>query len=141
PKNTKKANPVYTRYLTVPIITNLSGKLYQNDYVSINFTSEVIYREELSSTSFSNMAVPHSMQLDAEMTTIAVAILKNKTQWGDNNVNVVLLLAISNENRNEFKRLFQTVLQIFTSEEWNQTYRNISNFEQFIDFVIRYSNK
>ena len=87
------------------------------------------------------MAVPHSMQLDAEMTTIAVAILKNKTQWGDNNVNVVLLLAISNENRNEFKRLFQTVLQIFTSEEWNQTYRNISNFEQFIDFVIRYSNK
>ncbi|KAF0222555.1 MAG: PRD/PTS system IIA 2 domain [Erysipelotrichaceae bacterium] len=127
--------------MTVPIITNLSGKLYQNDYVSINFTSEVIYREELSSTSFSNMAVPHSMQLDAEMTTIAVAILKNKTQWGDNNVNVVLLLAISNENRNEFKRLFQTVLQIFTSEEWNQTYRNISNFEQFIDFVIRYSNK
>jgi lichenan operon transcriptional antiterminator len=122
------------------VLNILTENLRENGYVSANFLNEVQYREELSSTSFSNLAVPHSMQLDAKITTIAVALLKNKTQWGDNSVNVVLLLAITSEDRNEFKRLFQTVLEVFTSEQWNQIYRNISSFQQFIDFIIKYNN-
>lgn len=123
------------------IINSLSEKLIHNNIVSHDFASEVLYREELSSTSFSNVAIPHSMQLNAETTTIAVAIVKSKTKWGENTINVVLLLAISNENRNEFKRLFQTVLQVFTSEEWNQVYRSITSFEQFITFIEKFSRK
>lgn len=122
------------------VINILAKKLNNNDFVSEKFLNEVLYREELSSTSCSNLAVPHSMQLNAKTTTIAVAILKNKTQWGDNSVNVVLLLAISSDNRNEFKQLFQTVLEVFTSEQWNQIYRDIVDFKQFINFILNYNN-
>ena len=84
------------------IISDMCDKLYARGYVKENFKEGVLKRERLSPTSFFHgFAIPHNMSHQETIhSAISTAILKQPVQWGSYEVRFVLLLAITEENRN-----------------------------------------
>ena len=90
------------------IISDMCDKLYARGYVKENFKEGVLKRERLSPTSFFHgFAIPHNMSHQETIhSAISTAILKQPVQWGSYEVRFVLLLAITEENRNFLKIFF-----------------------------------
>lgn len=117
------------------ILRQLSEQLVSLGAVSTDFYDHVLYREAMSSTSYSNLAVPHSLELDSVFSRIAVCLVKEKLRWGENQVNLILLLAVNEENKRNFKTLFQSLLTIFTSRQWGEQIQSVNSFEDFQEFI------
>lgn len=65
----------------IDVLSIMSNKLIELDYVKDDFLMNVLEREELSSTAFSFFAIPHSINMDAKRTTIAFYLNKNGIEW------------------------------------------------------------
>ncbi|NLW29766.1 MAG: PTS sugar transporter subunit IIA, partial [Erysipelothrix sp.] len=94
-----------------------------------------------SSPSYSNIAIPHSLMMNSLKSAISVCIIPNFIQWGSNNVNIVILLAITHNDKQKFKDLFMNLINIFTSESWNKFVPSIRDYNDFATFVENYSQK
>lgn len=118
------------------IIDELCALLYKTNYASTNFKKDVYKRESMSSTAYSNIAIPHTISATGMKTGIAVAVCKNYIKWDDNYINIVLLLSVANNEKEQFKLIFSDLINCFTSELWKENYNKINNFQQFISLII-----
>ena len=114
------------------IITQITQPLIEDKIENQQFIDNVLYREELSSTSYKNIAIPHSISFESQYTIISVLLLPQRMKWGSNHVNTVLLLAISKDYNERFRAIFEYLLKIFTSERWNVAVKNIETYDDFI---------
>ena len=116
------------------IINNLSKEMINHKFVGNSYTEDVLERELMSSTAFKNIAIPHSIHMNAHKTVIGVNIIKNKNgmRWGENDVNTVFMFALKEEDIQLFKEVFQFINKVFTSSEYN---KNISKIEDHSDFI------
>ncbi|MEG0366601.1 MAG: PRD domain-containing protein, partial [Coprobacillus sp.] len=87
------------------ILHYLCDKLYKKNYTEVNFEEKIFKRENAATTAFKNIAIPHSMDMDAIKTSIAVAISKKGFIWDNNTVHLVLLLAINKADKKTFREL------------------------------------
>lgn len=111
------------------VIHALAEKLLQEGIVNCSYESQVFEREILSPTSFSNIAMPHSISQSSNQTAIAIAILKKPLLWDGNKVNTVLLLSVAKGEKSKFKILFQDAIKLFTSDQWISSINKIECFE------------
>ena len=56
--------------------------------VDETFYPQVIEREQLSSTAFGSVAIPHSLTMNANRTGVAIAVNPKGIQWGNNRVHI-----------------------------------------------------
>ena len=57
--------------------------LYENKYVKPNYIDDVLIREKMSSTAFNNnVAIPHSMKMDALKTGVCLIVNDKPVKWG-----------------------------------------------------------
>ncbi len=117
------------------VITYLCDRLTTKNYVDSSFEEKVYQREHAATTAFGNVAIPHSVDMNAIKTNISVCISKKGIQWGKNTVYVVLLLAINKADRRQFRYLYESLISIFTENNIVQEVRNCSSFKQFENFV------
>lgn len=95
--------------------------------------SEVMRRETLSSTAFGNqVAVPHTMAPVAYCSFLSMVINDKPMTWGDQRVNIVLLIGTSESDTNPFKILFDDLLCIL-SDPTNAT--QLIRTADYSDFV------
>ena len=119
------------------IIKDLGNGLKKQNYVNDTFIDEVIDRERLSSTAYSNLAVPHTLTISGLKTCIAVGIFPDNYQWETNTINIVLILVIQKKDKETFKNLFQNIIRIFTSKEWLESYKKITDYDDYMEFIKR----
>lgn len=56
--------------------------LYENKYVKPNYIDDVLIREKMSSTAFNNnVAIPHSMKMDALKTGVCLIVNDKPVKW------------------------------------------------------------
>lgn len=113
------------------ILTFLCDKLVVKGYVDSSFEKQVYRREEAATTAFQNIAIPHSVQMDAIKTSISVAISKPGFRWGKNTVHLVLLLAINKADKQTFRVLYESLISLFNDHTTIQEVRNCKSFEEF----------
>lgn len=113
------------------ILKYLYEKLYEKDYVNEEFERNVMKRENAATTAFGNVAIPHSTDMDAIKTSIAVAISKRGFQWGSNTVHIVFLLAINKADKQTFRNLYESLISLFSDENMIQEARNCGGFKDF----------
>lgn len=113
------------------IITHLCDKLLEKKYVDLYFKENVYRRENAATTAFNHVAIPHSVEMDADKTSIAVAISKKGFQWDTNTVYVVLLLAINKADKRTFRYLYESLISLFGEDEVVQDLRNCTSFSDF----------
>ena len=95
-------------------------------------------REKASSTSFGNIAIPHSVHMDAFQTKIGIVMSKKGIIWGNNNVNVVLVIAINKLDKQIFLTINESILSLFENQDILNIMKNTKNLLEFKDIVLHY---
>ncbi|CDQ38649.1 MULTISPECIES: BglG family transcription antiterminator [Virgibacillus] len=102
------------------VIEMLGNTLYKKGFINKEFIHSALLRERKSSTSIGGgIAIPHGNPTMINQSVVAVAVLKQSLNWGDEQVSLVFLLAIS---RND-QRLNKDAV------------RQIANYSEDLSFV------
>jgi lichenan operon transcriptional antiterminator len=75
-------------------IRYMADKMVKYGYAEESFGDEILAREYSYSTAYGNIAVPHSMQMNAKKTGMFVLLSDKPIPWGENQVNIVLLFSV-----------------------------------------------
>lgn len=120
------------------IISDMCDKLYARGYVKENFKEGVLKRERLSPTSFFHgFAIPHNMSHQETIhSAISTAILKQPVQWGSYEVRFVLLLAITEENRNFLKIFLDWLDDIVSNPEKFARLLEVQDYQSFVNTLL-----
>ncbi|WDV45389.1 BglG family transcription antiterminator [Clostridiaceae bacterium M8S5] len=115
------------------VITMLSNILYNKKYVSEKFTQSTIDRENVSSTSTGNLlAIPHAFSGNVITSKIAVGILDRPIQWGENMVQIVMLLALEKMSSEEYEIIFNNLYSIVGDKKRVLELINSQSYQEFI---------
>nr|WP_278430286.1 PTS sugar transporter subunit IIA [Brevibacillus laterosporus] len=123
-------------------IAFMSKLLYEKGYVSQDYGKSVLERERMSSTAFNNnVAVPHSMHMDAAKTGICIIILDRPVSWGKEKVQAIVMISINKQQRELFSPFFEGVINILS--EWKNVNELIKakDYDDFMDKMTRLLNE
>jgi lichenan operon transcriptional antiterminator len=116
----------------------LSNKLIEQGIVDSSFTDKVFEREKISSSAFSNIALPHPIDMCAKSSAIATVILPNGMTWGKNTVNLIFMLAICDEDTVLFKDTFSFITDFINNPQNVRHLMNCRTYEAFMDTLLSF---
>ncbi|MFC9559287.1 BglG family transcription antiterminator [Agromyces sp. NPDC056965] len=97
------------------VIRMLGERMIDAGVIDHAYVDSALERERLSSTAFTeHLAVPHAMTMSAASTAIAIAIDEEPIEWTGARVNVVALIAFSEDGRARFQELFDQFVEAFS---------------------------
>ncbi len=114
----------------------MAEALRQHGYVDTGFVQDVFQRERNYSTTFGNIAVPHSMKMNAVKTGLSVVITDKPFSWGDNMVNVVLMFSISQGERALFYDIFDNLIVLLLEPINLKRVKECQTWEQFVTTMV-----
>lgn len=120
------------------VIKVLCAELEKNHYCEDTYLDHVLKREELSSTAFGKIAIPHSVKMIGKKTGMAVLINPNGIQWGQGKVYIVLLLCIQPNDKRLFHEIFDRLSDILTEDAVVQELIESRDYNHFTNNVIGY---
>ncbi|WP_053367788.1 BglG family transcription antiterminator [Bacillus sp. FJAT-27245] len=118
------------------VIETLCDEMEKMGFVSHSFKANVFEREDASSTSFGQVAIPHSVHMNALQTNIGIAVSRSGITWGDNIVHVVLLIAINKLDKQIFLTIYDSILSLFENQNVFELLKNASSLSDFKDLVF-----
>lgn len=119
------------------LIGGLTGRMEDLGYVEGDYAAGVREREEASATAFGPLAMPHSIQMNAVKTVIAVVISKEGVSWNeDQRVHFVFMTAINRVDRSHFTDIFDALVALLDNPA---TFDALGKAKDFQDFrrIIR----
>lgn len=114
------------------IMQMMAERMMEEGVVQEDFYERLLERELAASTAFPNIAIPHSMSLDAIKTSICVMLCPEGIIWGGNHVKIVMAIAIHKADAFLFKDLYQALIRLFDDE---RNLRMLISKETFEDFA------
>jgi lichenan operon transcriptional antiterminator len=120
------------------MIRALGERMAEQGIIEPEYIEGAIERELMSSTAFTdNLAVPHSMSMTANRTSIAIVINDTPMDWGEARVNVVALVAFSSAGRTSFQDVFDQFVEVFSDRgDVQRLVRRSVDFASFIDELV-----
>lgn len=121
-------------------------KKLSQDVISLGFaddslSKDVLAREQMSSTAFQDVAVPHSLSKNAKSSFISIALSEKGIQWDNNLVHIVALIGVNEDSRKMFSEVFDELVDIL-SEPANVKRLIASNdFTSFIMNIMKMMDK
>ncbi|MBP2058961.1 transcriptional antiterminator [Lactobacillus colini] len=112
------------------LLKKICKYMVSKKYADKDFYKKIIEREKLSSTAFNNIAIPHPINYSSIDTKIAFIIIPNLMQWDHNQVNIVLLISIAKNRRDEFKRLYEILIELLEDYNKKKQIMNCKNMEE-----------
>lgn len=117
------------------LIHDMCIKLEEEDIVTAEFYTHVLERENASSTAFESIAIPHSVYMDANKTTIGVLLSSDGIDWNGRRVHIVLLAAINDLDRQLFTDIYEALISLFDYPDIYSELKSITTFEDFRRFI------
>lgn len=100
------------------VVEMLAKSLYENGFVEEQYIHDALSRERTSATSIgSSIAIPHGNPSGILKSGIAVAAFKTPIEWGQEKVSLVFLLAVTNEDPQTIKALFNELSFLSSQHE------------------------
>ncbi|WP_196592820.1 BglG family transcription antiterminator [Pectinatus sottacetonis] len=120
------------------VIEFLCNNLKLLKYVEKGFKDNIFQRERAANTAFDGIAIPHSVQMDAIKTCVSIVISKKGIKWGDdkNIVHVVFLLAINKIHVRIFRKLYESLISIFSTPLMIEELKKCNSFEEFKHLLV-----
>lgn len=112
----------------------LGAPLVARGIIDQDYVERTVDRERMSSTAFTEgLAVPHALKMTASTTAISIGIADGSVPWGDSRVQVVALVAFSEEEREAFQTVFEQLMEVFSERESLQRLlRRGTDFPRFL---------
>lgn len=121
----------------IEMIQALARDCADKGLVDKSFADEVIDREMLSSTSFSNgIAIPHSLNASAYKSFLYIVLNSKGMRWGNHLINIIVLIGTSNNDRQAFKNVFDGIIELLYEPENIRTLLKCSDYNDFITALI-----
>lgn len=109
--------------------------LYENKYVKPNYIDDVLIRENMSSTAFNNnVAIPHSMKMDALKTGVCLIVNDKPVKWGKEKVQIIAMIPINEKEKEKFNYIFESFIEILS--EWNNV-KELTKADSYSSFMNR----
>lgn len=122
------------------LIRYMCDQLQKEDFAPEEFKTSVLQREDMSSTSFAyGFAIPHTLNVAAKQSCLSVAILKEPMSWGDFEVQLVILLAIKDEDRKLLRVFFDWLSSVVSNSSKFANLLETRNHEEFIKKILEES--
>ncbi|WP_208588529.1 BglG family transcription antiterminator [Gracilibacillus suaedae] len=100
------------------VIRFVGRKLTEEGLVNDTFSESVLEREKAASTSYGNLvAIPHPLVPQSNRTFWVFCVLQNPIQWGENLVQLVCFLHVSEENKEELKPMYQHLISLVDNKD------------------------
>ncbi|BDZ63864.1 BglG family transcription antiterminator [Agromyces mangrovi Wang et al. 2018] len=117
------------------VIQELGREMVERGIIDDAYVEGALERERLSSTAFTeHLAVPHAMAMTARRTAISIVVSPSPLRWGDEAVQVVALIAFSEEGRAAFQRVFDQFVEVFSEPDHvRELVAASTDFPSFID--------
>ncbi|EUJ38018.1 BglG family transcription antiterminator [Brochothrix campestris] len=93
-------------------IAFLGHELVDAKIITSSYYESVLEREKMSSTSFNTVAMPHSLYRTAKQSIFAVLYNKAPIIWDVHQVDLVLFMAISQDDSDRFNDFLQLIIEI-----------------------------
>ncbi|HAB0008182.1 TPA_asm: hypothetical protein GIN74_01890 [Listeria monocytogenes] len=118
------------------VITYMTQQMLALGYVSDSFLSEVILREEMSSTAFQEIAIPHSIKMNAKKTIMAIYINPSGIDWHEQTVKIVMLISVSKRDSAIFRKLYEGLVDMLSDSQNLDIVANSNTFEEFHSAIL-----
>lgn len=100
------------------VIEFMATSLLNHGDVGEDFLESVRRRENFSSTSIGNLtAIPHPFEACAKQGIISIMTLAKPIAWGENEVQIVLLIALNSKNSSDFREVFGSLLSLIDTDK------------------------
>lgn len=116
-------------------IHELSEHLKKAGFVNENFEADILEREYMSSTGFTNFAIPHTIKMNSNRTGMYIYVSDSPTNWGGTPVSLIIMLCFNREDRYIFNETFEPLTTILTDHTNLKKALAISDYNAFIDFL------
>lgn len=120
------------------IISFMADHLERTGYVKADYKQKVYDREQISSSAFGNIAMPHPLEMCSKKTAIAVSCYPNAIPWNGSRVNLVLMLSITEEERPLFRDIFDFVTEVISDARNLQMLVSAKTYDEFINLLISF---
>lgn len=119
-------------------ITYMVQQLQQHRIVEDSFLQSCLEREACSATSFEySIAIPHPLVLNSRQSVISVAHLATPIEWGNTRVEMVILLALNESDREFMSVFFEWLARILSEKEEISHLVSITDRDEWIQYVVR----
>lgn len=117
------------------VIDVVSDIFVNQGIVNVDFKDNVFHRERLSSTAFQKIAIPHTLKMDAIVSKMYIIVSEKPISWGEDNVNIILLFAINEQDRQFFYSVFEILSLIYSNPINVIKSIQAKDYDAFIDFI------
>lgn len=121
------------------IMKTMSQQMIEQGNVQEDFYQRLMEREQASSTGFPNIAIPHSMKMDAIRTSINVMLCPQGVVWGGNLVKIVMMVAIHKTDLRMFGDLYQALLELMDDSRSRETLLRSCSFEELRACILHWN--
>ncbi len=119
------------------VIRFLCSKAEKNGWAESDFEADVLNRERMSSTAFTDQcAIPHGVAAATAKSFISVLYNDLPINWNGTYVNFVLLIGIREQDMHQFRDVFDLIVSSFTDVEKTIELLRTGTLEQFIEVLI-----
>lgn len=119
------------------LIQTLCQRFEQKGLVPAEFVTDVLNREQLSSTAFGMIAIPHALTMDASETMLSISIYDKPIFWGENEVQIVFLFAINKNKKKPFNAIFDHLIVDLSDKNDLRYLTNSDSYEEFLDNLLK----
>lgn len=112
-------------------ISYICNQLTKMEYVKDDFCCNVLKREQISSTAFNDIAIPHSIEPEGYKTSISILINHNGIHWNNQKVKIVILLSASPYESRDFYNLYEALILLFNNKKNIDLFLSCTNFSDF----------
>lgn len=124
------------------VISCVSQKLINLNYVPEDFESQILEREALISTAFeTGVALPHTITNSAFKSNISFVKLKSPINWGGQRVKSIFLFAIANEDLNYLNLIYKLIINICSSSVYSDALHRCDTFENLEALLFELYNE
>jgi lichenan operon transcriptional antiterminator len=123
----------------IDAIETMCDDMVSKNYVDSNYKKEIYEHEDVAPSSYGNIAIPHPLSNQAISSVIAISINPTPIRWGNNNVNIVFMLSLREDNRDQFKDIFGFISQLISNKESYSRILNAKTFDDFIDVLVSFA--
>ena len=121
------------------IMDVMSRQMIEQGAVPEDFYQRLMEREQASSTGFPNIAIPHSMKMDAIRTSINVMLCPQGVAWGGNQVKIVMMVAIHKTDLRMFGDLYQALLELMDDPRSREALLRSRSFEELRACILHWN--
>lgn len=103
-----------------------------------DFKQSLYAREEISSSAYRDIALPHPIDMDAHRTAVAVSLHPTPVVWMGEPVRVVFMLSVARKDRAFFREVFELMAHVLNEPASVRALAQAKSADEFISILLSY---